>query len=150
MMSYLAAKDEHFQQLCAIDVDFVLFSRAWCVSELAVANAQGIRQILKMHSAWSLEKNQEKLKELKVENMEASRIEDKVDILSCIPDKDEFDANVQHMIFKELLPSWKGFDDMEQMRRVGRIARWVKTGQELGTTHKMMRVSSFKADAGAR
>jgi hypothetical protein len=150
MMSFLAATDEDFEQVCAIDNDFVLFSRAWCISEIATANFEGIRQSLKIHSSWSLDKHSQRLMELKVENMDATRPEDKAEILAGIPDKDDFDANVQQLIFNQLIPAWQNFDDMEQMSRVGRLARWVHTGQTLGIYKKMMRISHFQKETAFR
>lgn len=139
MMSYLAATDENFEQVCTIDVNFRLFSRAWCVSELSVANIQGIRQSLKIYSTGSLDQHAEELKKMKVENMNATRPEDKEDILAGIPDKKTFDEALQCLIFDDLIPSWKHFDDQEQLSRVGRRARWFTVGKELGIHAEMMR-----------
>merc|ERR1712014_296896 len=41
MMAMLAAESEEFQQIIAIDPDFQLFRRAWCVAELATASEMG-------------------------------------------------------------------------------------------------------------
>jgi hypothetical protein len=144
MMSWLAATDQLFEQTCTIDQGFVLFERAWCVSELAVAQAQGVKQTLKVHSTWSLNQHQEELRKMKVENMKATRPEDKEEILAGIPDKAAFDESVQRLIFDDLIPSWKCFDDSEALSRIGRRARWFQMGKELGIQQEMMRVSSFK------
>eukprot|EP00969_Alexandrium_andersonii_P117948 5217285-Alexandrium_andersonii.AAC.1 len=54
LIRFLSATDRHFSQIVAVDDSFLLFSRAWCVSEIAVANAMGMEQHLKLSSAESL------------------------------------------------------------------------------------------------
>ena len=39
--------------------------------------------------------------------------------------------HVQRMLFEEMLPSWSGLDDLQQMRRIGRIMQW----QDCSTAH---------------
>jgi len=141
MMCFLSATDPFFMQIVAIDEFFVLFSRAWCVSEIAAANEGGLRQCLKIHSRTSLAANEEKLKKLKVMNMEATREEDKKEILAGIPDKDAFDATVQRLLLQELIPCWEHFDDKEQLSRAGRLARLVDTGEKLAIDKDMLRAS---------
>ena len=41
MMELLSAADPGFAQLIAVDASFVLFSRAWCVAEVATAHKMG-------------------------------------------------------------------------------------------------------------
>lgn len=63
---------------------------------------------------------------LKVEDMKASRPEDVEEILNRIPDKQAFNEHVQRLLFQELFPAWHHADDMAQMERIGRNARWLK------------------------
>jgi len=68
----------------------------------------GQAKLRKIHSSWSLDRRVDGLKTLKVEDMEATRPEDKAEILAAIPDKEAFDSDMQRMLFSDLLPSWKG------------------------------------------
>jgi hypothetical protein len=111
MMELLSASDPAFQQVVATDFHFTLFSRAWCVAELAAAHRMGMHQCLKFYSAHDLEEHESKLKGLKVQDMKASRPEDVLAILNHIPDLDGFNAALQTLLFEDLLPAWK---DMER------------------------------------
>merc|ERR1711964_921760 len=95
MMQFLAATDDKFVQVIAVDRDFVLFSRAWCVAAIAEAFQSGMCQRLKLFSQTSLEKHEAKLRGLKIANMNASRPEDAKEILDKIPDKDAFNMHMQ-------------------------------------------------------
>merc|ERR1712217_648461 len=98
-MSFLAATDKGFRQLVAIDLNFSLFSRAWCVAELAAADKMGIQQSLAMHSRESLQDAQDRLRDLRIEAMSAARPEDVEEILSRIPDVSGFNDHLQEMLF---------------------------------------------------
>merc|ERR1711920_1111558 len=73
MMRLLAASDPKFEQVVAIDSKFSLFTRSWCVAELAAAHHMGIRQNLKLHSQANLRAFERALKELDIRNIQASR-----------------------------------------------------------------------------
>lgn len=127
MVAYLAATDENFAQVVAIDAQFELFSRAWCVAELVAADNMGVRQSLKMFSEATLHEHEASLHKLRVQDMQASRPEDVQEILDKIPDKEMFNRKLQKQIFDEhsgLLALWIGLDNTEQMERLGKIARW--------------------------
>lgn len=68
---------QDFLQVVAIDKDFNLFSRAWCVAELVEAYNSHMDQHVMLHSPSVLEQNSGRLSSLKVENCAASRPEDK-------------------------------------------------------------------------
>merc|ERR1712039_341420 len=70
MMAFLAAGDQEFTQVIAVDRTFKLFTRAWCVAELAEANKMGMRQQLKLASQQSLDQQQDQLRDLDVEKMQ--------------------------------------------------------------------------------
>ena len=55
MMAYTFAHDPDFTQVVAIDAKFDLFTRAWCVSELAKAHTMGMKQQLKVLSVRALD-----------------------------------------------------------------------------------------------
>lgn len=124
MMEYLSATDPNFEQIVAIDDKFQLFFRAWCVSEIATSEAAGMRQQLKIRSATGFAAHEKQLRTLRIVDMEATRPEDKAEILSDIPDTVAFDTHLQQLLFEDLFPAWFSFDAIEQMHRIARIARW--------------------------
>ena len=78
MMKHLHHRySQDFLQVVAIDKDFNLFSRAWCVAELVEAYNSHMDQHVMLHSPSVLEQNSGRLSSLKVENCAASRPEDK-------------------------------------------------------------------------
>ena len=66
MIGLLSAADPEFSQIIAVDANFTLFTRAWCVAELAKAFEMGMRQHLKLLNLWSLETNARHLRSLHV------------------------------------------------------------------------------------
>lgn len=78
MMKHLHRRyAQDFLQVVAIDKDFNLFSRAWCVAELVEAYNSHMDQHVMLHSPTVLEEHSGQLSSLKVENCAASRPEDK-------------------------------------------------------------------------
>ena len=78
MMQHLHRRyAQGFLQVVAIDTDFNLFSRAWCVAELVEAHNSQMDQHVMLHSPTVLEEHSGQLSSLKVENCESSRPEDK-------------------------------------------------------------------------
>lgn len=133
MMKHLASSDLGFEQVVAVDSRFELFSRAWCIAEMAAAKEMGMKQRLKFHNAEDILLNETTLRTLRIENMEASRPEDKEDILKRVPDPDLFNAELQRLLFDDLLPAWRNIDAMEQMRRLGIVTRWQSVSRRRGT-----------------
>eukprot|EP00443_Scrippsiella_acuminata_P048499 CAMPEP_0115279672 /NCGR_PEP_ID=MMETSP0270-20121206/58384_1 /TAXON_ID=71861 /ORGANISM="Scrippsiella trochoidea, Strain CCMP3099" /LENGTH=714 /DNA_ID=CAMNT_0002696367 /DNA_START=159 /DNA_END=2303 /DNA_ORIENTATION=- len=130
MMTLLAASCPKFGQVIAIDIEFRLFSRAWCVAELAAAHATGMAQTLKFSSARVLEKHQDQLRSLRIEDMQATCPEDKEKILSGIQDVAAFNQELQRLLFEDLVPAWRDLDAMEQMERLGHLARWEQVADQ--------------------
>ncbi|CAE8600696.1 unnamed protein product, partial [Polarella glacialis] len=127
MMGHVARRDDQFEQLIVVDSKFDLFTRAWCVAEVAEAFRIGIPQNMKIQSGQVLHAFEERLRFLKVQEMEASRPEDVAEILAKIPDKDAFNAQLQTLIFDEhtgLLAQWRILDTTEQLRHFGLLARF--------------------------
>merc|ERR1711924_112299 len=89
----------------------------------AEGDESGIEQALKISSIRALDKHQESLRELRVENMKASRLEDVEQILAKIPDKQVFNAKLRNLLFLKLFPNWRFLDVNTKMLRVGRLAR---------------------------
>eukprot|EP00438_Fugacium_kawagutii_P001740 Skav219921 [mRNA] locus=scaffold2006:164192:166462:- [translate_table: standard] len=126
MMALLAAGNSKFAQVVAVDQAFGLFTRAWCVAELVQADETNLKQSIQMHSRPLLVRKKGSLRNLKVENMEASRPEDVEYILSRIPNKNVFNQKLQHLIFDKagLLSTWFQLDAARQMEEVGNLLKW--------------------------
>ena len=77
-----------------------------------------MKQHLKLLNKRSLEEHAEQLHNLRIENMTASRPEDVVEILSGIPDKVEFNSQLQHLLFDTLIPNWHNLDAREQTYQI--------------------------------
>jgi len=107
MMEHLNQEVLGFRQLAAVDRDFNLFSRIWCIAELVQAHTSGIPQTVCIYSNEVLALQNEdlslfvKLATLTATECSASRQADKEEILSKISDIDEFDAQLQVTIFGE-------------------------------------------------
>jgi len=105
MMALLCHERPGFRQLIAVDQHFDLFTRAWCVAELVQAHRAEIPQSVRVLSSQVLDVNADdfgiyvKLATLTVKTCAASRIEDRDAILKRIPDLEEFDAQLQALIF---------------------------------------------------
>eukprot|EP00913_Durusdinium_trenchii_P023234 g21812.t1 len=56
MMAYLHQEFDGFLQVVAIDNDFQIFSRAWCVAELVQADASHLEQHMVIHSPDALDR----------------------------------------------------------------------------------------------
>lgn len=126
MMALLAEEVPEFSQVVAVDAQFCLFGRAWCVAELVQAHESSLKQFVKMHSRQVLEKSRSELQELRVEDMQASRAEDVQLILEKISDKSMFNQKLQSLIFDEagLLSSWRQLDTAGRMEEVGTLLKW--------------------------
>merc|ERR1711933_288154 len=82
-----------------------------------------MKQHLKVPYFRFLEQHAEQLRNLRIENMEASRPEDVREILAAIPDVDLFNKHLQSLIFDKLIPSWNNLDAQDQMSIVAKIVR---------------------------
>ncbi|CAL1166605.1 unnamed protein product [Cladocopium goreaui] len=101
MMSCLSAKNHRFGQLIAVDTDFNLFTRAWCVAEIHRAQLMGMPQRMSIYSEANLKEHEGWLQHLKVETMSASNPSDTELILSKIDDKQQFNEELRSLIFDE-------------------------------------------------
>jgi len=152
LMAFLAAGDDDFTQVVAVDRSFKLFTRAWCVAELAEANKMGMRQQLKLVSQQSLDQQQDQLRDLDVEKMQAARLEDVQEILSKIPDVVAFNAHLQSLLFGHagLFAMWAKFDIVEQAAQVGRIAALVKAQEKFASESEQIVPNSGASDANIK
>eukprot|EP00927_Polykrikos_kofoidii_P061087 TRINITY_DN5597_c0_g1_i4.p1 TRINITY_DN5597_c0_g1~~TRINITY_DN5597_c0_g1_i4.p1 ORF type:complete len:702 (+),score=83.00 TRINITY_DN5597_c0_g1_i4:246-2351(+) len=124
MMRFLSARNPDFRQVIAVDASFDLFSRAWCVAEIAAANGAWMRQNLKIKSQAVLSVHKPHLKHLRVQNMSASRPEDVQQILASIPDKAFFNRRLQELVFDELFPAWNELQNKMVLKRMVGLLRW--------------------------
>eukprot|EP00929_Paragymnodinium_shiwhaense_P068089 TRINITY_DN34220_c0_g1_i1.p1 TRINITY_DN34220_c0_g1~~TRINITY_DN34220_c0_g1_i1.p1 ORF type:complete len:291 (-),score=30.85 TRINITY_DN34220_c0_g1_i1:41-913(-) len=125
MICYLAATDPKFGHIIAVDRQFVLFNRAWCVAEVATGHKLGVKQDLIIHSRGGLDDNKGKLHGLRIQDMKASRAEDVIEILSKIPDVDNFNNHLQDMLLGErgLFQVWTNQDEFSMVARLGQVCR---------------------------
>lgn len=124
MMAYLSARDPHFSQVIAVDANIALFTRAWCVAEIAKAHTIGMEQHLKLLNYRALEEHEFALRHLQIERMRATRTEDIEEILANIPDKAAFNKKLTSMLFRKLIPQWENFDARDRMTMLGKVVRW--------------------------
>jgi len=107
MMLLLKRKVEGFGQIVAVDNRFELFHRAWCIAELVQAHYSEIPQTVLMASNQVLDIYEEdvtvftRLATLTVTECQASRPEDREEILKNIPNVADFDARVQMLVCGE-------------------------------------------------
>merc|ERR1711879_586515 len=117
----------------AVDLDFRLFQRTWCIAELHKASVLGLSQFLRLPCQQSLNDRTHELQNLRVESMQASRPEDRRMILDRIRDKEAFDARMQRLIFSRegLIQNWfygrAMFDLMGQVASQGQLRRIMRS-----------------------
>jgi len=105
MMEILSCSVPGFRHLVAVDRSFNTFTRLWCVAELVQAHLSSIPQSVCLLSDAVLDVDNAdlsiyiKLANLRVAECSATRAEDKEEILSKIHDFNEFDSQVQALIF---------------------------------------------------
>eukprot|EP00931_Biecheleriopsis_adriatica_P100352 TRINITY_DN7566_c0_g1_i1.p1 TRINITY_DN7566_c0_g1~~TRINITY_DN7566_c0_g1_i1.p1 ORF type:complete len:819 (-),score=76.26 TRINITY_DN7566_c0_g1_i1:268-2724(-) len=128
MLAFLKRRIENFKLVAYVDRRFVMFSRAWCVAELVVARTMSIPISVKLRDAKSLDDNYTLLSNLSVEDCEASREQDKLDILAKIHDVKDFDAYLTHLIFATdgILTTW--MDAEERQHAIHRVLRRIYVG----------------------
>ena len=128
MMFHIARSNPRHRHVVAVDSSFVVFERAWCVSEIYTGSSLGLPQHLIIRSRDNLQGNDQKLRHLRIENMQASRQEDVEEILRKIQDVEGFNARFQELLFdprEGLFSQWLQLNGMHQMERIGRFMRWV-------------------------
>lgn len=126
MLTFLAAKNPGFAQVVIADVGFNVFTRAWCLAEIAEAKEAGVVQRIKLCSADSAGEHKTRLQAIKIEEAETSNAEDKTYILDSIEDLDAFNTTLRTFLLEELLPAWSCLDGEEQILLLGGLIRWHK------------------------
>jgi len=119
MMALMKERADGFYQLVAVDRGMTVFTRLWCIAELVQASRSNIPQRVCLESSGVLSLDGDdhrvykRLATLRVSECSASRAEDKEEILKKIPDRAEFDAQLQTLIFGDrglLQERFVGFD----------------------------------------
>eukprot|EP00415_Alexandrium_ostenfeldii_P004711 UN4711 len=142
MMEMLSARNGEadgggLSQLIVVDRGYTVFERAWCVAEVHRAYNMRLAQKVCLYENRVLDIDAcdlsiyKKLAMLSVEACQASRAEDKEDILRRIPDTQEFDAQLQEIIFGDrglLARQISGFGVLEAAARTAfRVRRMRST-----------------------
>eukprot|EP00435_Cladocopium_sp_Y103_P070289 s99_g35.t1 len=99
MMDCIFSLNPECSQLIAVDIEFNLFTRAWCVAEIHQAQQMHMPQRMIIFSEENLKREEVWLHHLKVQEMKASNPADVKFILSKIDDPRQFDADLQQLIF---------------------------------------------------
>lgn len=107
MMAYLKTYHRQhgqarLEQVVALEKDFALLTRVWCVAELVEAHELHLQQAVKMHSSASRDHCLDRLVHLDVANAEASFPADKELVLSKITDVDAFNDDLQKLMLHRL------------------------------------------------
>ena len=106
-----AAFNGKLEQVVAVDIDFMIFTRAWCVAELVEAHDSGMPQQLKLFDKSAVKKDRSRLEEIDVRECKASREEDVTAILAKIPDKEQFNEALRELLCNKsdgLFARWEG------------------------------------------
>eukprot|EP00928_Gymnodinium_smaydae_P087743 TRINITY_DN71969_c0_g1_i1.p1 TRINITY_DN71969_c0_g1~~TRINITY_DN71969_c0_g1_i1.p1 ORF type:complete len:471 (-),score=40.87 TRINITY_DN71969_c0_g1_i1:417-1700(-) len=101
VLTRMVHDDPSFRHLVAIDERFEIYTRAWCIAEIAQAAELGIPQVFKMFSLTALFQRRTHLMALDVRNCQTSRDTDKQLILSWIPDISLFNARIRKILLEE-------------------------------------------------
>eukprot|EP00931_Biecheleriopsis_adriatica_P033437 TRINITY_DN19408_c0_g1_i1.p1 TRINITY_DN19408_c0_g1~~TRINITY_DN19408_c0_g1_i1.p1 ORF type:complete len:146 (+),score=32.20 TRINITY_DN19408_c0_g1_i1:2-439(+) len=89
-------------QVVAVDVNFVILTRVWCIAELLEAYKIFLPQALKVHSGASCAASISKLKELDVREAQATFPADKDFVLAKVDDVDSFNQQVRGLVISNL------------------------------------------------
>ncbi|CAE7350137.1 unnamed protein product [Symbiodinium sp. CCMP2456] len=90
------------QQVVAMEVNFSLLTRVWCVAELVEANNLHLTQTIKLHSGASQRSCLDKIMNLDVAEAQASFPADKELVLSKIEDIPAFNNRLQNLLLHRL------------------------------------------------
>mmetsp|Transcript_105560 Transcript_105560/g.279845 ORF Transcript_105560/g.279845 Transcript_105560/m.279845 type:complete len:585 (+) Transcript_105560:3-1757(+) len=118
-----------FAQCIAVDAEFELFQRAWCIAEIHRASTMGLHQSMELLSELCWSRHRSELENLRVEDMKATNSNDKVAILAKIPDKEAFNAELNRMVFDEkgLMRNWQ--DGLDIVCMLGKVLKMSAASQ---------------------
>jgi len=126
-MMALLSEDREFRHVVAMDRTFALLTRVWCLAEIVEAEASQIPQNVLIYDEECIEAEYHKLKRLDIRECEATRQEDKDEILARIPDIDVFCESLQELIMGDGGLLSKFTDREAKMRNVARFVRRTAT-----------------------
>jgi len=111
MMGLMISEFDDFVHVVAVDHNFDLLARAWCIAELVEGHASNVEQHVQIHSSEALEQNYREMVPVRVQDCEASREEDKREILARIgsqEDIEQFNTSLQNLLYGRngLLNAW--------------------------------------------
>ena len=98
MIRCLRKSNPKFSQIVAIDKEFEIFTRAWCVAELVESKQSKCTQQLKVYDIENIESRVTTLEHLDVIQCQSSRPEDKEAILSKIGDVARFNTFLRDLV----------------------------------------------------
>merc|ERR1711920_980657 len=110
---------QDFVHVIAVDEAFSLFGRVWCLAEIAEAHDLRSKQRCVVCNRESVDREYSKLRVLDVRDSEASRPEDKADILARIPDLDVFSEKLQEIAFGTDGLVWNRMDTRDKFMHIG-------------------------------
>jgi len=122
MMRLLSSEVVGFAQIVAIDVEFSLLTRVWCIAELVMASWCGMPQNVIVHSKEALDQKTATMELLDVRRAEASCPEDK-ELIMCKVDTYEeqtgrdFNSKLRSLLLDEttgLLVAWSPYISIER------------------------------------
>jgi len=99
MLDLMIERMPCFRQVIAMDGDFDLLRRCWCLAEIVRTWKRGMPQNTVMLSSQGMDSHYCLLKDLDVRECQATNREDKEFILSRIPSIDNFNAQLKWLVF---------------------------------------------------
>jgi len=101
MMRFQRSRFRHFSHVIAVDLNYDLFTRAWCVAELWEGHFCRLQQKVLSHSPRAIEANVYKVQSIDVRECNATREEDKISILEKVGDEEsvaKFNNDIHELI----------------------------------------------------
>lgn len=126
MMALLANEAEGFVHIVGVDKNFDVFMRAWCVAEMVEGGTLHVPQRVIIHSNNSLERHYMALAALDVRMCQATRAEDKEEILARIEDISIFNEYLQWLLFDAEGLFGELIDQEARLNAVGSILQRMK------------------------
>merc|ERR1712232_65732 len=101
-------RGDRFSQVVAVDTEFQLLARVWCVAELVEAHRLHLHQNVMVHSVASRNQCMDLLTRFDVREASASFPRDKDLVLSKIADKDLFNEQLEDLVLHRVVQRMTG------------------------------------------
>merc|ERR1712218_447283 len=150
MIDFLVAHNRGFEQVIAVDDSMDIFTRCWAMAEVERCYRLGVVQHIKLKDADSLDGKEQRIRNLRISQMQATRPEDIQEILAGIPDLEAFDLRLNRLILDTrdgLLNSYRRVDGRSIMERIGVCVRlaWVRSQSlEFRTAQKTIEQDGYQ------